>query len=197
MSKNKEIGQFISVSGVATDIAHKLAQAVAERGGDLDDLRRIISDASLCGELADRLVRRDGISLSAMIAACRFRYVHPNITEANLPITGPVADVADMLTLTQKDLGGRGMTTAEIEAVIDQKGYRLATLAELLAYGKAKWNGMDRGVAALGSSWVDPGGDRCVPCLYSNRDGRGLTLRWGGPEYCCFEEHYLFLVVRK
>ena len=30
---------------------------------------------------------------------------------------GPVADVADMLTLTQKDLGGRGMTTAEIEAV--------------------------------------------------------------------------------
>ena len=58
MSKNKEIGQFISVSGIATDIVHKLAQAVAERGGDLDDLRRIISDALLCGELADRLVRR-------------------------------------------------------------------------------------------------------------------------------------------
>ena len=197
MSKNKEIGQFISVSGIATDIVHKLAQAVAERGGDLDDLRRIISDAAVCGELADRLVRRDGASLAQMIAAYRFRYVNPNITEANFPITGPVADVADMLTLTftQKDLGGQNMNTTEIEAVIDQMGYRPATLAEQLAYAKAKWNGQDP-VVALGSSWVDPGGARQVPCLYGDGDGRKLGLDWDDPRLR-WREDDLFLVVRK
>ncbi|MEK7546137.1 MAG: hypothetical protein AAB554_03625 [Patescibacteria group bacterium] len=197
MSKNKDIVQFISVSGVATDIVHKLAQAVAERGGDLDGLRRIISDASLCGELADRLVRRDGASLAAMIAACRFDYPpHPYITEANFPLTGsPVADVADMLTVSQKDLGGQNMTTTQIEVAIDRQGFRPATLAEQLVYAKEKWNGKDW-IAALGSSQVFHDGSRCFTYLCGGAGGRGLCLDWGDPAPRWLDVG-LCLVVRK
>ncbi|MEK7545980.1 MAG: hypothetical protein AAB554_02780 [Patescibacteria group bacterium] len=143
--------------------------------------------------------RRDGRTLAAMIAACRFDYPpHPYITEANFPLTGsPVADVADMLTVSQKDLGGQNMTTTQIEVAIDRQGFRPATLAEQLAYAKAKWNGKDW-VFALGSSWVGPDGHRRVPYPYlcEGADGRWLNLYWDDPEYRWYDG-YLFLVVRK
>lgn len=139
--------------------------------------------------------RRDGPNLAQMIAAYQFRFVNPNITEANFPFSGPVADVANMLTLTQKDLGGQNMTTSEIEVVVDQKGYRLATLAEQLAYAKEKWNGRDL-VVALGSSWVSPDGYRFVPCLYEDGAGPELYLRCDHPRLS-WHEVCLFLVVRK
>lgn len=195
MSKKSENRQFVSASGIANDVVQKLAQAVYKRGGDDDDLRRIISDQTLREELAGRIVFRDGKNLAEMIAACRFRYADPNITEANFPLTGPIAPVSDMLTFSQKDLGGKDMTTAEVEAAVPRKGCRSATLAEQLAYAKAKWNGKDW-VVALGSSWVLPGGDRLVPYLYEDDDGRKLSLRWDRPEGR-WHDAYLFLVVRK
>ncbi len=134
-------------------------------------------------------------TLAEMIADCKFHYVNTDITEANFPFAGPVADVSDMLTVSQKDLGGKNMTTAEIEAAIDRKGYRRATLAELLAWAVAKWNGKDL-VVALGSSWVNPDGLRLVPYLYGGGDGRRLNLGWGHPENRWCEDD-LFLVVRK
>lgn len=134
-------------------------------------------------------------ALAGMIAECKFRYANPDINERNFPLTGSVADVSDMLTVSQKDLGGKDMTTAEIETAIDRKGYRSATLAEQLAYAKAKWNGKDW-VVALGSSWVGPGGRRFVPFLFEDDDGRELGLRWGSPGYR-WSGGCLFLVVRK
>jgi hypothetical protein len=100
-----------------------------------------------------------------------------------------------MLTLTQKDLGGQNMMTTEIEAAIDQKGYRPATLAELFVYAKAKWNVRDL-VVALGSSWVNPDGYRGVPDLYVGGGGRRLCLYWAFPENR-WHADYAFLVVRK
>ncbi|MEK7546087.1 MAG: hypothetical protein AAB554_03345 [Patescibacteria group bacterium] len=139
----------------------------------------------------------DSLTLAAMIAACRFtRPPNPDINERNFPLTGsPVADVADMLTVSQKDLGGQNMTTSEIEAAIDRKGFRPATLAEQLVYAKEKWNGKDW-IAALGSSWVGPGGFRGVPYLFEGDGGRLLLLYWGSPE-CRWLGVGLFLVVRK
>lgn len=194
MSRN-ENRQFISASGTATDVLQRLAKAVYDRGGTDDDLRRIISDPAVCGQLADLIVRRDGNSLATMIAAVKFQDVNPYITEANFPLGVPVADVADMLTLTQKDLGGNGMATGAYEHAIKRKGYRPATLAEQLAYARAKWNGRDR-VAALGSSWVSPDGIRNFPYLFEDALGRKLTLYWDG-HGIHWNKDCLFLVVRK
>ena len=133
-----------------------------------------------------------------MIAACRFQHVDDDIIEVNFPLaSGPVADVENMLTLTQKDLGGQNMTTAEIEAAIDQKGYRRAILAELLVYAKARRNSEDWVWAvALGSSLVQPDSLRGVPYLCMSGYGRALSLYWVSPEYH-WNEVYRFLVVRK
>jgi hypothetical protein len=195
MSKNQN-RQFVSASGTANEVVQKLAQAVYALGGNDNDLRRIISDQTLCRELAAHIVRRDGLSLAQMITECQFRRVDDNIIEVNFPLTsGPVADAENMLTLTPKGLSGQDMTTAEIEVAIDQKGYRCATIAEQLAYAKAKWNGKDL-VVALGSSWMDPDGRRFVPCLCEGGAGRELYLNWAYPEHR-WRRDVLFLVVRK
>lgn len=134
-------------------------------------------------------------TLADQIADCGFRWVNHSISERNFPTTRPAAPVSDMIVLSQKDLGGNYMTTAEIESTISRKGYRPATLVDQLAYAKAKWNGRDW-IVALGSSWVRPGGDRHVPCLCGDDDGRELGLDWGDPEDR-WRADYLFLVVRK
>jgi hypothetical protein len=131
-------------------------------------------------------------TLGQMIDACHFVRVGYYINTTNFPITGPVAVVADMLPLVKKDLGGRNF---EIEAVIDRKGYRGASLVELLAYAKTRWNGRYL-VVAPGSSWVDPDGFRRFPYLCGDGDGRELYLGSGDREYGWCNDA-LFLVVPK
>jgi hypothetical protein len=197
VSKHKS--SVVTGAGFLAAFNHNLFVAAKQAGISEEQLYDLLNgDTDFVAKLVKVFAksRKPGVqSLAAMIAACQFRYFNSNITEANFPITGPVADVADMLTFSQKDLGGQNMTTAQIEAAIDQKGYRPATLAEQLAYAKAKWNGKDW-VVALGSSWVGPDGDRSVPYLYGDGDGRKLHLYWFNPEDR-WREDYLFLVVRK
>jgi hypothetical protein len=145
------------------------------------------------------------MTLDESIAACNFRYVDHEINARNFPsAAGSSADVSDMLTVSQADLGVGDMTTAEIESAIGRKGWRPATLAELLAYAKSKWNGTD--TIALGSSWVDSRGGRYVPYLYEVVDdgtyvfkvdvGRKLNLCRSNPGDR-WRKHDRFLVVRK
>ncbi len=47
----------------------------------------------------------------------------------------------------------------------------------------------------VGSSWVNPDGNRNVPYLYEDGDGRKLNLNWDNPENR-WNEDDLFLVVR-
>jgi len=82
---------------------------------------------------------------------------------------------------------------------MEKAGYRPATLAELLAYGKDKWDG--RGlVVALGSVyWSDSrGGHNLVPILDGFMGSRTLGISdfdgpWKGP----WEYYYRFLAIRK
>ena len=193
---NEKKREFVTAAGRQNDVIAKLSKAVYAEGGCDEDILRIVSSGKLCREIAKLLVGSAATEILAeMIAACGFRYVNPDINERNFPPAGLAVDVADMLTVSQEDLGGSNMTTAEIETAIDSKGYCRATLVELLAYAKAKWNGRDL-VFALGSSWVGPHGNRCVPYLYGIVGGRKLYLFWGNPEYR-WDSHCLFLVVRK
>lgn len=194
MKRNKS--EFVSAMGTGFEDIQKLSGAVIDLGGSDDDLRKLLSDNKLRVEVAELLVGvAAATTLADHIAACRFDYVNQDIIEQHFPLADPVANVSDMLTVSQKDLGGSNMTIAEIESSIDRKGWRRATLVELLVYAKAKWNGRDLFIA-LGSSWVNPHGFRYVPYLCEDGGGRELDLdwdvpvgRWGG---AC-----LFLVVCK
>ncbi len=197
MSKHKS--SVVTGAGFLAAFNHNLFVAAKQADVSEEQLYDLLNgNTDFVAKLVQVFVQSKGPgvqSLAAMIADGKFRYFNPNITEANFPLAGPIAGVADMLTLTQKDLAGQNMTTAQIEAAIDRKGYRPATLAEKLAYAKEKWNGRDL-VVALGSSWVFPDGLRGVPCLYEDGVGRELNLHWDNPERR-WDEDYLFLVVRK
>jgi len=114
----------------------------------------------------------------AMIAACRFCWVNPLIT-ATFPFGAPVADVEDLRTVNQADLGGCDMTTAEIEAALVRKNCRAANVLELLAYAGKKWCRGET-VVALGTLWTWPSTiyDPSVPFICADRDGRKFGLWW-------------------
>ena len=186
-----DIDTLVSIFGFGGDILTKLAKAVEARGGNIDTMRRLISEPELCDRIADLLVG----GLKQLIKACGFVFVDPDITEEHFPMTGPVAAVEEMFLVSQKDLSGSNMRTDEIEAAIDRLGFRSVTLAEQLVWAPVCWNGTDM-VVALGSSWVYDGMLRRVPYLCEGRDGRKLSLRLASRNYC-WHEDYWFLVVRK
>lgn len=137
-------------------------------------------------------VKLNPSALADMIAAGDFELISPNINDRNFPDIGAPASISDMVLLDEKDLQG----PYGLEDGINRKGFRPATLADLLVYAKARWNATDL-VVALGSSWVGPGGpgDIRYPNL-SNVFGRVLELRHGCPGERSDEDCKL-LVVRK
>lgn len=187
--------------GVTIDEERRFHAALSS-GGMTAELVKAVGNNSALGKimvdaLKVRLERADGRlakPLSEMIAECRFRDVNPDITEERFPLTGEVADVSVMRTVSQQDLGGDDMTTAEIGAAIGRLVYRPATLAELLAYAEAKWNGCDT-ILALGSSYARPDGYRHYPFIYRFEGRHGLELCWDYPRFRCYRG-VLFLVVR-
>jgi len=129
-------------------------------------------------------------ALSERITECHFDRIDPDISVEHFAHTGEFADALAMLAVTQDDLGGSDMTTAEIEAAIDRRGYRRATGSELLDYVRAKWNGKDT-VAALDSCV-----EQYVLYVYGGPDRRALSLRWVRP-HRHWGGHVRFLVVPK
>lgn len=201
MSKKNENRQFVSASGTANDLVQKLAKAVYKLGGDDDDLRRIISDTSLCGRLADLIVGErpknesqqyivtidPTKTLVQMIEAGKYDYANPDINEMNFPLEKSEGDGPYRTASTDVSLElvhfNKVMTTREIEAELDRRGLRSATLLEILAFG-AKYPEIQREfpLVALGSSCVRPGGDRGVPCLGRGGSGRHVYLGWDVPK---------------
>ncbi len=135
------------------------------------------------------------VTLANEISAAGFTDVNSNIiNEQNFPTAGPAAPVSDMTALSDTDLGGSDMTTSEIESAIERMGYRSATLIDLLAYAKAKWNGKDW-IVALGSPWMYSEGSD-MPSIYGEADKRVLSVYLATPD-SRWGPDTLFLVVRK
>lgn len=120
-------------------------------------------------------------TLTEMINVGKYDWVNSNITQEHFPIEGEAAQEVDLVLVHLN----RWARTSEVEAEIKKQGLRPADLAELLAFG-AKYPDVQKQfpIAALGSVWVSPSGNRYVPYLDGSWNGeRGLDLRW-------YEDHW-------
>jgi len=122
-----------------------------------------------------------------------YDYADPDVNGTNFPDYpppegGPASELVHL---------GKGMTTAEVEVVLDARGLRRAGIWELLAYGEANPDEQRRfPIAALGSSWTDPYGSLRVPYLDGGSGYRLLGLYWDHPDFSWLE-YCRFLAVRK
>lgn len=125
-----------------------------------------------------------------------FYLVHSNITDEHFPPeSGGTAQVMLEPVYLNRDSDKKWISTNEAMKRLEAQGSRPATLRELLAYAKANPNYQRCSlVVALGSSWVDPSGNRNVPYLNDWNGKRALDLRWIEDDG---EGYWWFLVVRK
>ena len=120
-------------------------------------------------------------TLKSLIKANKFGFVDDDITSTNFPPKGKVLNMC--LVDFEKTV-----TTKEAIKLLDEQGYRPATVYELLTWSQKNWNGKDI-VVALGSVWQFAVGYRYVAYLYGVASRRSLYLFWvegGWVEGCRF-----------
>jgi hypothetical protein len=134
-----------------------------------------------------REVVRDGVfiivdytrSLAEMIKAGAYDFVNPDITSERFPIKG----IGKVKLNPELIHYGKFMSSDDIIKDMNQRGFRPATLPELLAYGE-KYPDKQREfpIIALGSVWRSWYGGRSVACLLpAGGSARWLGLPdWGG-----------------
>lgn len=127
-------------------------------------------------------------TLADMLAAGKYSYLNPNITEKNFPVN-PALYTIEGSKLYHFN---KRMKTAQVFVAIRADGYEPDGLEKLLAYGAEHPEEQRKyPIIGLGSSWVDPGGDRNVPYLGESDRERYMDLDWDGPggewdEHCRF-----------
>lgn len=169
--KKKMIGSVPgNILGMLADLMHKLQHGVITpeqlnhflKGQNPSDAYRVTVDY---GQLLD-----------AMIAAGRYDGMHGDITDQNFPISGSGTCETE-IALFHFD---KSMPLDTVLAELDKRGFRAATLTELLALG-ADQPELQRQfpIVALGSIWHGPRGDR-GGAAYLGRipAGRSLDLLW-------------------
>jgi len=200
----KKKSDFLSGMGKAFEIFRAIVNAVLDIGGNDSDLERILTDANLRKQIADLIVKTKkvigdtytalvdyGMSLADMIKVGKYDWFNDDITAEHFPIKGNGKDEVDFQLVHLN----KSASSEEVLLHMEKNNLRPATLAELLAFG-AKYPEIQREfpICALGSSWVDRGGDRRVPCLGRSGSGRLLGLGWFDGDW---HGGYRFLAVRK
>ncbi len=183
----REKSELKSGMGKAMETFAALIEEVEDLGGSDEDTRRIKTDKALRRQIAELLVSDRMICgrysvtvncdmpLADMIAAGRYDWKNDNITAQNFPIQGSGTSKTEIALFHFN----RGMSTEAVLAELDKRGYRPATLPELLALG-AVHPELQRQfpIVALGSVWRDLDGCRRVACLDGGGAGRDLFLVW-------------------
>lgn len=114
------------------------------------------------------------MTLKKLIDSIKFDYVNSDINDTNFKYEKSTAKV-------ELYNAGKSITSEEAIKEMADKGLRPATLTELLQWAeenpKEAFN-ENYYIVALGSIWMDRGGDRFVPCLGIWGGKRGLGLDW-------------------
>jgi len=184
----KDVASVVSGGGLFLGIMTDLTSAIREVGGSSEDIHRLATpDGRLTiREMAKLAVRKPIIvgypvtidhdqTLEQMIAAGRYDWKNGDINAKHFPLTG-TGRVEVTLELIHLN---RVINTNDALKEIDQRGYRPATIAELLALGASQPE-LQRQfpIIALGSVWRHPLGDRVVAYLHKSVSKRRLNLCW-------------------
>jgi hypothetical protein len=151
----------IKASGYLANFNFRLFSALEKSGLTEDQLYELLKGED--GDLMARLIQvfrgMDGKGSSASagdflsafklnlfkaaFAECNIVWKDNDINEQNFSLVGPVADVSEIMTVTEQGLGfGKdGSTPERLLAAIDRIDYRNVTFAEAMVYAKARWNG--------------------------------------------------------
>lgn len=155
--------RLLALPGVSEDLAKTLVQCAKL----LSDIRPVTVDYGSPQSDEERAQL-----FTAMIAACGFDYVNPNITVANFPLSGTVQVEEEIIVLHfNRDIGSEAVI-----AEMAKLGLEPARLEHACAFGK-KYPDVQREypIVFLGSSCLVDG-HRHVPCLYGYDSLRRLYL---------------------
>lgn len=183
----------------------ELLSRLARAGLSVEQAKRLLSDESIASQWVKafpvsvtvtdnastfKVTVDYTLDLAAMIKAGKYDWVNEHISVKNFPIKGRGTTEIELM-LVHLD---RYATTKEVEAELDKRGLRAATLEELLALGAAQPE-LQRQfpIVALGSRCVLRRSES-VPVLCRSIDERGLDLGYYGDGW---NFYYRFLVVRK
>jgi hypothetical protein len=130
-------------------------------------------------------------SIEEMVASGKYDSTNTDITAKNFPVDGKGTSAVNIELVHFN----RTMESDEVRQKLAKQGLRLATLPELLAFA-ATYPEKQREltVVALGSVWRSWNDRRYVAILYSNADGRSLSLHWYEDRW---SGSYRFAAVRK
>ncbi len=182
--------ELVRGAGMAADVWTRLDQAVRVLGGVEDDLHLLARQEGqpMIDMIAGLLVRAGAaarnvypvigeygddyaLTFASLLAEGDYGYKNPNITPVNFP--GVCISGFDAVPVSfNREIG-----SDEAVREMDQMGLRPATMLELLAFG-AKFPDIQRKfpIVELASSWVAPGGYRCVGVLDRWSDRRKVFL---------------------
>jgi len=186
MSKKKSI--LVSAAGWISNLVDKIVGALRKHGFSDEEIHALVMENGK--ELLDKIVdaiaeamkqiRRIyavlvdfGLSLEELVKLGKYDWSNPDITSAHFP-TRRKGKVETEIEFFHFD---RNISSEEAIREMDKAGYRPAEAHELLAFG-AKYPDVQREfpIAALGSVWQYPDGDRYVVCLYEYDAERRAVL---------------------
>jgi hypothetical protein len=185
--------ELLSTWGILWEIARVLVNAVLDRGGSDEDLRRILSDKKMLADLADRIMAVPpakflvatykvmidyGRSIVDSVKAGKYDWVNEAITDANFPNT-EFDQVGG-----EKEIGlfhfKRNISSEDVIASMKAEGFRPATMRELLGFGEHNPElQREFPIVALGQVAV-LGGRRRVGFLRRGGSGRYASLGYFG-----------------
>jgi hypothetical protein len=204
MSK-KNVSGFVNTLGALLDFVIRLMAAFTKLGGTDEQFHELITGKK-SEEFINQVVNlamktggtvRDSLrivvdyskSLAEMVKAGKYNWVNIDITADHFPVKG-----SGKTDLIAEILGyGDYVSSEEIIKDMDRRGFRPATIAELLAFDEAYPDKQrEFPIVALGSVWQNPNDLVFVVYLLEQNSRRSLAL-WCGLWY----DYHRFLAFRK
>jgi len=172
--------------GKAWEIFRAIVNAVLELGGSDEDLEKILTVPGLAQQIAElirgaesfvqatyEVVVDYGRTLVEMIAAGKYDWVNPDITQEHFPLAGRGEEKREQALFWFR----RNISSDDAIAEMKKAGYESEDVAGLLAFGRDNPELQRKfPIIALKSVWVGSGGRHRVPYLFRGGAERGLDL---------------------
>lgn len=170
------------------EVARRVDEGTVSLEDTMVELQCLIDSRYSCDVFIDY-----NFSLVNMIKMGKYDVVSNDITQESFPIIGEGRHQQRVvLILLHFD---RSVSSDSVIVKMRQQGLRPARIEHLLALGVAR-PGLQKQfpIAALGSMWQDPAGDRYVPLLGWPMQGRNLLLSCFGSDW---HPCYRFVALRE